>query len=770
MRLLPYYFLTIVVFAIYSNYSLAQLTFEWSNEIPVIKNGEPLNNSWSGGINAAQVSALDVNLDGLDDIFVFDRSGNKIMIFLNNGSNDPNTFEYTFEYNHLFPFVRNWVLLRDYNCDGKYDIFTYGIGGFKLFKNTSTPQAGLQFELIDSNVQSLYNFGSNPYYSNIFITSQDIPAIDDLDGDGDLDIIVFSVNGSLVEYHQNFSMETYGVCDSIQYELRNRCYGFFNENVLNNAITLHTSMAYHESICPPGYNVLNPTPIIGEPDGRPEQIIGGPRHAGSTILTLDLNQQLPKEIILGDLTHENFTALINSTASSGKDSIVAVDYTFPANFGNTLATNIEIFPAGFYLDINNDGKKDLIAAPNNEWASINTNSLWYYKNIGLNNLPNFVFEQFDLFQREMIDVGEGCTPMFIDVNQDGLTDLLIGNKGYFISPGVYRSQLAFYLNTGTATSPEFTLITDDYLGLGNLGLGQGLHATFGDLDGDGDLDMLVGDSSGRIYRFNNSAGADNPLALQIAAQPIVKDVDNNDVDPGQFSTPQLFDIDRDGLLDLLIGERNGNINYYRNVGTDLVPAYQLVKDTIGEVVTTEGFSTTGFSIMQFFEIDNEYFLITGTEAGKIRLYTNIDDNLDGTFTLVDDMIMDYQNGIRSSVAIIDINNDGLLDLFTGNFSGGLHFFRGSSPTTTLSETNFNNDFSLYPNPALSEFKIKVADVNNIQILDVTIHNAVGQMIKKVSAYKRDTPINVENLNAGIYFVSISSNGRLPSMHKLIISR
>jgi len=770
MRISYNYFLAVVALIAFWNNTFAQLTFEWSDEIAVIKNGEPLNNSWAGGINAAQASALDVNQDGLDDVFVFDRSGNKIMIFINNGSDDPNSFEYTFEYNHLFPFLRNWVLLRDYNCDGKNDIFTYGIGGFKLFKNTSTPQDGLQFELIDSNVQSLYNFGVNPYYSNIFITSQDLPAIDDLDDDGDLDIIVFSVNGSLVEYHQNFSVESYGVCDSIRYELRNRCYGYFNENVLNNSITLHTDMAYHESICPPGYNVLNPTPIIGEPDGRPEQQLGGPRHAGSTIFTLDLNQQLPKEIILGDLTHQNLVALINSETSSGKDSIVAVDESFPANHGNTLATNIEIFPAGFYLDLNNDGKKDLVAAPNNEWASINTNSLWYYRNTGQNNLPNFVFEQFDLFQGGMIDVGEGCTPIFVDINQDGLTDLLIGNKGYFISPGVYRSQLAYFQNTGTANNPEFTPITDDYLGLGDLGLAQGLHATFGDLDGDSDLDMLVGDSSGRIYRFNNSAGEGNQLVLQIAVQPIVKDIDNNDVDPGQFSTPQLFDIDRDGLLDLLIGERNGNINYYRNAGTAQIPAYELVKDTIGDVVTTEGFSTTGYSIMQFFELNDEYYLVTGTESGKIRLYNNIDDNLDGAFTLIDDMIMDYQNGIRSSVALIDINNDGLVDLFTGNYGGGMHFFEGSSPTTSLTEIKSYDNFSLYPNPAITEFKIKVAGGNNIELIDITIQNNLGQVVKKISSQRRDSSINIENLTSGIYLVFINSNGHSPSVHKLIVSR
>jgi hypothetical protein len=748
----------------------AQLNMDWNNEIPVFNGTTQLNSPWAGGINAGQVSTIDVDLDGLEDVFVFDRSGNKVMIFLNNGSNDPNTFAYSFEFNNLFPEMRSWVLLRDYNCDGKKDIFTYGIGGFKLFKNTSTIESGLQFELVDGNIQSLYNFGFNPYYSNIFITSQDIPAIDDLDGDGDIDIMVFSVNGLLVEYHRNFSVELFGTCDSLKFELRNRCYGYFHEAVLNNSVTLHPDQAFHESICPPGYNVLNPTPIIEPPYIRPEQFSGGPRHAGSTILTLELNQQLPKEIVLGDITHENLTALINSTNSTGKDSIVSVQEDFPAGFGNSIATAINIFPAGFYVDINNDGIRDLIVGANNEWASINTNSLWYYKNTGQDDLPNFEFEQFDLFQGDMIEVGEGCTPFFVDINQDGLQDMLVGNKGYFISPGIYKSQLAYYQNTGTSTNPEFTLITNDYLGLGNLGLGQGLHPTFGDLDNDGDLDMLIGDSSGRIYRFNNSAGAGNPLNLQIAPIPIVTDINGIDIDPGQYSTPQLFDIDRDGLTDLVMGERNGFIHYYKNVGTASVPAFEFITSALGGVHTVEGFSTTGFSIIQFFELENEYYLITGTESGKIRLYGNIDNNLNGDFALLEDMLFDYKNGIRSSVAIIDINNDGLLDLFTGNFGGGLHFFKGSLPTSSTLNSNPQPNFTVYPNPAKSEIRINWTNHQNHEPLKVSIQDAYGKNVAQVSNYQNGSDIDLSNLSNGFYFITLHSNKGIVGVEKLIITK
>lgn len=749
----------------------AQLNMIWNDEIPVFDNSTELVNPWAGGINAGQVSTLDVDLDGLEDVFVFDRSGNKVMIFLNNGSNDPNSFKYSFDFNNLFPEIRSWALLRDYNCDGQKDIFTYGIGGFKLYKNTSTPESGLQFELVDGNIQSLYNFGNNPYYSNIFITSQDIPAVDDLDGDGDLDIMVFSVNGLLVEYHRNFSVELYGNCDSLAFELKNRCYGYFHEAVLNNSVTLHPDQAFHESICPPGYNVINPSPIAEPPvHMRPEQFSGGPRHAGSTFLTLDLNQQLPKEIVLGDITHENLVALINSTNSTGNDSVVSIQEDFPAGFGNSIATAINIFPAGFYTDINNDGVRDLIVGANNEWASINTNSMWFYKNTGQDDLPNFEFEQFDLFQKDMIEVGEGCTPFFVDINQDGLEDMLVGNKGYFISPGVYRSQLAYYQNTGTASNPEFTLVTNDYLGLGNLGLGQGLHPTFGDLDNDGDLDMLIGDSSGRIYRFNNAAGAGNPLNLQISAIPILTDNNGNDIDPGQYSTPQLFDLDRDGLIDLVMGERNGFIHFYKNVGTADAPVFEFITSALGGVHTVEGFSTTGFSIIQFFELSEQYYLITGTESGKIRLYSNIDDNLTGEFTMIEEMLFDYKNGIRSSVAVIDINNDGLLDMFTGNFGGGLHFFKGSTPNSAQSVNPSKGNFSVYPNPAKNEIRINWSNHLKHDNIAVVIHDAFGKTVLQLSNYQNSQNIDLSAFSNGFYLISLQSEGQMLGIEKLILTK
>jgi hypothetical protein len=91
---------------------------------------------------------------------------------------------------------------------------------------------------------------------------------------------------------------------------------------------------------------------------------------------------------------------------------------------------------------------------------------------------------------------------------------------------------------------------------------QTFTLTFGDVDGDNDDDMIVGDASGNIHLFSNiaSSGSSKPNCF------ILSNSNYLGINVGSNATPQLVDVDRDGQIDLLIGERNGNINYYRNNG------------------------------------------------------------------------------------------------------------------------------------------------------------------------------------------------------------
>ena len=60
-----------------------QLSFVQSENLIVTKAGDSLKSAWAGGINSAQISTIDLNNDQLNDLVIFDKSGNKILTFVN---------------------------------------------------------------------------------------------------------------------------------------------------------------------------------------------------------------------------------------------------------------------------------------------------------------------------------------------------------------------------------------------------------------------------------------------------------------------------------------------------------------------------------------------------------------------------------------------------------------------------------------------------------------------------------------------------------------
>src|SRR5690606_26530960 len=106
--------------------------------IPVHDQGQQLDLAWAGGANFIQMGRLDLNGDGLKDVFLFDRSGNKVITLINNGGGI-NRFTVTREFDHVYPFdqLHDWALLHDYDLDGKEDIFSYSQAGFSVYRNIS---------------------------------------------------------------------------------------------------------------------------------------------------------------------------------------------------------------------------------------------------------------------------------------------------------------------------------------------------------------------------------------------------------------------------------------------------------------------------------------------------------------------------------------------------------------------------------------------------------------------------------------------------------
>ena len=126
----------------------------------------------AGGLNAPQFNTVDMNADGKQDLFVFDRSGNVALPFINNGT--ANTVDYRFapEFIPNFPTLNDWALFRDYNGDGVADIFTYSDrgGGIRIFKGKVVNQK-IQFDRLQLGTNgNILNYPlSNGFKVNLYV-------------------------------------------------------------------------------------------------------------------------------------------------------------------------------------------------------------------------------------------------------------------------------------------------------------------------------------------------------------------------------------------------------------------------------------------------------------------------------------------------------------------------------------------------------------------------------------------------------------------------
>ncbi|RLD56632.1 MAG: hypothetical protein DRJ05_11020 [Bacteroidetes bacterium] len=722
---------------------------------------------WAGGMNSCQFNEIDLDLDGIKDLMVFDRNGDRIMTFLNGGTSGEVDYTYAPEYAQNFPELFDWVILADYNMDGKADIFTYSPGwaGMKVYKNTSGEELSFTIE-VEPYLKSFQGGG----YVNILVTYADYPGISDIDGDGDLDILTFWGLGSFVEFHKNLSIEKYDIPDSLDFEETASCWGYFAENDESNQLYLDTC------------NFTNNNHNPNNPFLRNEK---ANRHTGSTFLLLDLDNDNDKDLLLGDVDYPNLVELING-GDSEEAHMTSFDTLFPSY---DKAINLFSMPLGSYLDIDNDDIKDLIVSPfdPSPITSRNTRSVQLYKNDGANGLPDFTFTQNDFLQQDMIDVGSGSCPLLFDYDNDGLQDLFISNFGYYMysyyDPGaflksVYWANIALFRNTGTANVPEFSRITHNFAGLHTKHL-RGLYPTFGDLDGDGDADMLVGHEDGTLLFFENISTTNDTMEFA----PLIENY--QDIDVGMFSAPQLIDLNSDDLPDLAIGRQDGRISYYENVGTLANPQFTLITDFMGGVnVTDSTVSYTGYSTPQFFRnTENQLELLVGSERGKVYYYKDIEGNLEGSFTesdslflLVGDDAFEMDMGMRSAGVISDLNNDGWQDLITGNYSGGLNYFAGSPlPGVHGLTQTINNgfDISVFPNPATDKLNVQLSGFSGNNKILVELLDIFGkQGFSIVLEGKTSFEIPLQSIPSGVYILktTLIDNPNMVFYTKVIVSK
>ena len=164
----------------------------------------------------------------------------------------------------------------------------------------------------------------------------------------------------------------------------------------------------------------------------------------------------------------------------------------------------------------------------------------------------------------MIDVGSESIPIVVDLDGDDDLDILLGNKIEQNDP--QNGKLYRLINEGSPRSPQFQMS-------GELDIGNGYHflPAFADLDGDTDLDAILGTWGDELRSYENQA-TDGSIQLALADSVIAA------LTRGRNATPTLGDLDADGDADMIVGESSGTLNFYENTGTTGQPEFTLVSD------------------------------------------------------------------------------------------------------------------------------------------------------------------------------------------------
>ncbi len=729
--------LILIITGLNSPKTFAQLSaihdFLRSDSVVLVgENSDTLLFPFAGGLNSCQFMNIDINLDGTDDILVFDRHGNRILPFIVSGSY-PVKLNFAPGIAALFPPVEQWMQAIDYNNDGKKDIFTYTTGGIKVFRNDS--EETLKFTQV-TNPFLLSLQGTT--LTNILVTYADYPAIADVDGDGDLDIFTFWGLGSFVEYHRNTSMERFGIPDSLTFEKSSSCWGHFAEGNEDNTIILDT--------CASGGGIIRSA----------NNFMNDSKHTGSTMLMNDFNADGLFDLTIGDVDFSTLVELINGGTPA--DARMTSQSTLFPNASDPVDMNT--FPAAMLVDVNNDGQKDLLVSPFDPSLvkGENYKSVSLYINEGTNAQPSFNLVTKSFLQEQMLDLGSGAYPVFFDYDGDGLLDVLVGNYGYsdtciYTVEGLqctFRAKVALLLNKGTATEPRFTLADRNIAQLDTLQM-QSLIPSLADIDGDGDLDLVCGNSKGKLVYCENIALKGQPADFQLR-EPAWQGID-----VGDFSAPQFFDMDQDGLTDLICGKKTGELSYFKNTGSAQVPVFSLVSDALGGVdVTNTQLSNYGYSVPCFYtDKQGEILLFAGSEYGDIFVYDHIINNLEGNFRLLG-TIPKIKEGLRSSVAIGNLNNDTLSDMLVGNYSGGLGLYFGKPDKIFgIGEVVRNRLLSLRISPNPAQDKVKIDDDNLTgKTVNLLVISMDGKIRRKYIRVILPQTFEISGLTNGIYFIQV----------------
>ncbi len=507
-------------------------------------------------------------------------------------------------------------------------------------------------------------------------------------------------------------------CDSLLFERVSQSWGDFQECNCR-------SFAFNGEDCNSG--------------GRTEH------QSGKSLLTIDLDGDGDHDALVG----EEDCGFIHNLRNDGTKEEADIN-TFSIDFPSAeegIAMNI--FPATYYEDVDFDGVKDLIVAPNvatNVGYGVDfSRSSWFFKNIGTNNSPSFSRVQFDFLQEGMLEFGENAVPAFHDYDNDGDLDMFIGST--LDKSGRFTSTISYFKNTGTQNLPEFALEQEDFLGFSNIGA-IGLKPKFLDINKDGLMDLVF--SATQTATFSTSIfyllGKNSSTKFDTQITRLFEII-------GTEENFEIYDINNDGELDILLGKSNGRVEYYKNLGSLDAPNFVLEDQSFYDLDFSPFRQSASIEIVDF-DVDGTADMLIGDARGNMTLYndflSNIENPLEGEteFIILNDSLTTFNFGSRVAPVAVNLFDESKPGIAIGTGQGGISILRNQTATSNPG----NGVIGLYPNPVKPN---QILTVRSKKSYMVNIVTTTGQVVIKdiQLTANEDVSINISGLKEGLYIMS-----------------
>lgn len=235
------------------------------------------------------------------------------------------------------------------------------------------------------------------------------------------------------------------------------------------------------------------------------------------------------------------------------------------------------------------------------------------------------------------------------------------------------------------------------------------------------------------------------------------------IDVGTSSTPFLFDFDYDNDLDLICGAFNGKIFFYRNIGDSLNFLFESVPDFFHNIDVGDNSTPTIID----FDNDGKSDLFSGNREGKIFYYRNVGNNISPLWQETPFELGSLSFGGYSQIIFTDIDNDTDMDLMIGNVKGVIYFFKNKiiNAVNIAQENIIRQKLSIetFPNPFNSNLKILIS-INTFDFVSIDVYNILGKKIKTIYSGFLDVGKHQFDLS------SINTNPEMSSGTYLIVVR